>query len=47
LNGFFGNDLDNRKWILDSSGSRQGPVVGPCEDGNEPLSSIKSRVFLD
>jgi hypothetical protein len=26
---------------LDSCGSGQGPVVGPCEHGNEPLGSIK------
>jgi hypothetical protein len=32
---------------LDASGSRQGPVVGSCENGNEHLGSIKGRVFLD
>jgi hypothetical protein len=25
----------------------QGPVVGSCEHGNEPLSSIKGSEFLD
>jgi hypothetical protein len=32
---------------LDSSGSRQGPVAGCCEDGNEPAGSIKGEEFLD
>jgi hypothetical protein len=32
---------------LDSSGLRQGQVVGPCEYSNEPLGSIKGREFLD
>jgi hypothetical protein len=31
---------------LDSSGSGQGPVAGCCENGNEPLDSIKSGEFL-
>jgi hypothetical protein len=31
---------------LDSSDSGQGPVMGPCEHGNEPLGSIKGRYFL-
>jgi hypothetical protein len=26
---------------VDSSGSRQGPVAGSCEHGNEPSGSIK------
>lgn len=26
---------------LDSSGSRCGPMVGFCEDGNEPSDSVK------
>jgi len=38
-------------WILeinglDSSGSGQGPVVGTCKHGNEPLGSIKGRYWL-
>jgi hypothetical protein len=32
---------------LDASGSGQGPVAGFYEHGNEPLGSIKGRVFLD
>jgi hypothetical protein len=36
-----------KKWIwgwgLDSSGSGQGPVLGYCEFGNEPLDSIERR----
>jgi len=44
------------KWIiisrvcgcgLDSCGSVQGPVVGSCEHGNEPLGSIEGGEFLD
>jgi len=31
----------------DSSGSGSGPVAGSCENGNEPLVSIKGRVFLN
>jgi hypothetical protein len=31
----------------DISGSEQGPVVGSCEQNNEPLGSIKGREFLD
>jgi hypothetical protein len=31
---------------LDSCGSRQGPVAGSCEDGNETLGSIKGGRFL-
>jgi len=34
-------------WELDSSGSRQGPVMGSCERGNEPLGTIKGKEFLD
>jgi len=30
-----------------SSGMGQGPVVGSCVHGNEPLSSIKDGYFLD
>jgi hypothetical protein len=26
---------------MDSSGSGKGPMVGPCEYGHEPSSSIK------
>jgi hypothetical protein len=32
---------------LDSSGSGQGQVVGPCEHSNEPLGSIKGGEFFD
>jgi hypothetical protein len=32
---------------LDTSDSRQGPVAGYCEYGNEPLGSIKGGQFLD
>jgi hypothetical protein len=32
---------------LDSSGSGQGPVAGPCENGNESSGSIKGGEFLD
>jgi len=32
---------------LDASGSGQGPVVGCCGHGNEPLGSIKGGKFLD
>jgi hypothetical protein len=33
---------------LDSSGSRRGPVMADsCENGNEPLGSIKGGEFLD
>jgi len=32
---------------LYASGSRQGPVMGSCEHGNEPLGSIKGRQFCD
>jgi hypothetical protein len=31
---------------LDASGSRQRPVAGSCEQGNEPSDSIKSGEFL-
>jgi hypothetical protein len=31
----------------DLSGSEQGPVVGSCEHGNEPLGTIKGKEFLD
>jgi hypothetical protein len=32
---------------LDASGSRQGPVAGCCEHGNEPYGYIKGGEFLD
>jgi len=32
---------------LDKSYSRQGPVTGSCEHGNESLGSIKGGEFLD
>jgi hypothetical protein len=31
---------------LDASGAGQGPVVGPCEHGNEPRDPIKGGEFL-
>jgi hypothetical protein len=31
---------------LDASGLGQGPVVGSCEQGNEPSGSIKGGNFL-
>jgi hypothetical protein len=31
---------------LDASGSGQGLVAGSCEQGNEPLGSIKGGNFL-
>jgi hypothetical protein len=31
---------------LDSSGSVQGPVEGPCEYCNEPSGSVKGGNFL-
>jgi hypothetical protein len=30
---------------LDTSGSGLGPVVGPCEHGNEPSGPIKGAEF--
>jgi hypothetical protein len=32
---------------LDSCGAGQGPVVGPCEHGNEHSGSKKDGEFLD
>jgi hypothetical protein len=32
---------------LDATGSGQGPVVGSCACGNEPLGSIQGKEFLD
>jgi hypothetical protein len=32
---------------MDSTGSRYGPVTGPCEYGNGPSDSIKFREFLE
>jgi hypothetical protein len=32
---------------LDSCGSREGPLVSPCEHGNEPSDSKKGREFID
>jgi len=34
------------RYGLDSSGSREGPMAGSCEHGNEPSSSVKSRQSL-
>jgi hypothetical protein len=31
---------------LNSCGSGYGPVVGPCEHGNESLASLKFRELL-
>jgi hypothetical protein len=33
-------------WI-DASDTRQGPVAGSCEHGNEPSVSIRGGEFLD
>jgi hypothetical protein len=34
-------------WLyLKMKGSREGPVVGSCGYGNEPLGSIKAENFL-
>jgi hypothetical protein len=35
------------KYELDFSGSRQGPVDGPCGHGNESSSSIKRWEILE
>jgi hypothetical protein len=32
---------------LDSSGSGEGPVMGPSDHNNEPLGSIKCKESLD
>jgi hypothetical protein len=32
---------------LDASGSRQKPVAGSCEHGNESSGSVKGGEFLD
>jgi hypothetical protein len=32
---------------VNSSGSGKGQVMGSCEHGNEPSSSIKGGEFLD
>jgi hypothetical protein len=34
-------------WVLESSVSGQGPVVGSCEYGDEPSGYIKGRGFPD
>jgi hypothetical protein len=34
-------------YSLDAYGSRWGPIVGCCENGNEPSGSIKGVEFLD
>jgi hypothetical protein len=44
LNGFLGNRVRGDE--LDSSGSRQGPVVCSCKHGHEPSCSIKGGEFL-
>jgi len=33
--------------VMDSSGSGQETVAGPCEQCNEPSGSIRGREFLD
>jgi hypothetical protein len=40
-------DIGWRRCGLNASGSRQGPVAGPCEHGNEPSGSIKGGEFFD
>lgn len=32
---------------MDSSGSEQGPVAGPCEQDNKPSGSVKGGEFCD
>jgi hypothetical protein len=32
---------------VDASGSGEGPVVGSCEHGSEPLGFVKGGDFLD
>jgi hypothetical protein len=32
---------------VDSSGSEEGPVVCPCEQGNQPSGSIKCWEILE
>jgi hypothetical protein len=39
--------LDVKGCELGSSGSRQDPVAGSCENGNEPSGSIKGGEFLE
>jgi hypothetical protein len=41
------SDRPRQRCGLDASGSRQGPVVGSCERGNEPSGSIKGGEILD
>jgi hypothetical protein len=38
-------EAELRMYRLDSSSLGQGPVVGSCEHGNEPLGPIKGREF--
>jgi hypothetical protein len=33
-------------YVLDSSGSVEGPMASCCEYGNEPLDSIRGGKFL-
>jgi hypothetical protein len=42
LEGILGK-LGGRVWTVFVS--EEGPVMGPCEHSNEPLVSIKCRVF--
>jgi hypothetical protein len=35
------------QYTLDSSASGNGQVLGSCEQGNDPLDSIKCWQFLD
>jgi len=32
---------------LEAFGSRESPVAGPCDHGNEESGSIKGREFLE
>jgi hypothetical protein len=47
--GLIWNDKGNRvgRCGLNTSGSGYGPVMDPCEYGNEILDSIEGREFLD
>jgi hypothetical protein len=36
-----------RNYGLDSSGSGQGPVMSPCEHGDEHSASLKCAEFLN
>jgi hypothetical protein len=38
-------EKEDGRYRLDSSGSRQEPVAGPCEVGNEPSGFINAGNF--